>query len=261
MKLLLNYILEHLETFIAIVVGFSVSLYFYTKSVKTKMPIYAIRTINLIRDNIRKISVVEILYSKNKINNLSITKIALWNGGKETINSDDVAPTVPVRVEIDKEYDILDAEILFQKNTANNFQIDIADDKKSITLSFDYFDYQEGVVLQMFHTGNDSNDIKISGKVKSVSKIKEILIDKTFKNRMRKMMGWFGIVLLISIYAIPSIAVNVLSSIFTGILPTFLIYIFSYVIFFIVFLLIVGISEANINRKTPKGFDVFEEGF
>ena len=67
------------------------------------MPIYILRTVNLVRENVQKIDTVNILYAGNKVNNLSITKIAFWNDGKETINNSDVAQNNPIRLIIDKD--------------------------------------------------------------------------------------------------------------------------------------------------------------
>jgi len=161
----------NLATLILAVLGIFFTAYFYFRSRKSKAPTYTVRTINLVRDNLSKISTLDILYSGKKINNLSISKIALWNDGQETINSTDIAPLKPLIIIINNEYDILDVGILFQKNDANNFNINISEDKKSVDITFDYFDNKEGMVLQIFHTGNYSEDIRIEGKIKSVKNI------------------------------------------------------------------------------------------
>lgn len=70
---------------------------------------------NLVRENVQKIDTVNILYAGNKVDNLSITKIAFWNDGKETINNSDVAQNNPIRLIIDKDLYFLDAEIIYQK--------------------------------------------------------------------------------------------------------------------------------------------------
>lgn len=66
------------------------------------MPIYVLRTVNLVRENVQKIDTVNILYSGNKVNNLSITKMA-FGMMEETINNSDVAQNNPIRLTIDKD--------------------------------------------------------------------------------------------------------------------------------------------------------------
>jgi hypothetical protein len=161
----------NMVSLILAIVGLIFTFYFYYKSKKNRKPTYVIRTINLVRKNIKKIETVEILYSGRRIENLSMTKIALWNDGKETINAIDVAISNPIRIDIDEEFEILESEILFQKNLANDFRINISHDKKSLLVNFDYFDYEEGIVLQISHTANSSASLKIEGAIKAVKKI------------------------------------------------------------------------------------------
>lgn len=58
------------------------------------------------------------------------------------------------------------------KNKANSFTVEISNDGKAVAINFDYFDCNEGVILQVFHTGNSSNNISLIGRIKSVNRIK-----------------------------------------------------------------------------------------
>jgi len=168
---IMNNPIFNITTLVLAVFGIFFTVYFYFRSKKSRIPTYAVRTINLVSSNISKINILDILYSGEKINNLSISKVALWNDGKETINSTDIAPLKPIKIMINDKYDILDATILFQKNDGNNFILNLATDKKSVDITFDYFDYKDGIVLQIFHTGNSNEYVRIEGGIKSVSKI------------------------------------------------------------------------------------------
>lgn len=107
------------------IVSILASVIFYIKSRKSRIPTYIIRSINLVREHIKKIKSVEIQYLGNRVEDLTISKLMFWNAGKETIDSDDVANVDPIKIILINEAKILDAEILYQKNTANNFTIDI----------------------------------------------------------------------------------------------------------------------------------------
>jgi hypothetical protein len=257
--------------------GLILSFYFYSKSKKSRKPVFIIRTINLIKESLNKIETVNILYGTNKIDNLSISKIAFWNDGRETINSTDIASLAPICVVISSEYEILDAEIIFQKNVANNFQISISDDRKSVNVNFEYFDFEEGIVLQIAHTGNSSNEIDITGTVKSVKKIKrkelitsiipfrrsKILTKKgnrKIKKRIAiKMMGWmmiiFGLLGLCTLsidLLIPKSNIEIPQR-YTGTFKTLPIIAIS--------LLYLWIGIRILKRRIPPGFDVFDEEF
>jgi hypothetical protein len=174
----------NLASLVLAILGIFFTVYFYVQSKKNREPIYIIRTINLISDTLFKIVPVDILFSGNKINKLSISKIALWNDGKEVIKPENMAPNEPIKLFIDKNFDILAAEILFRKNNANNFNIDISEDKKSINITYDYFKHEEGVVLQVVHTANRSDDIYFEGDVITGKKIcRKKLASYSFRDR------------------------------------------------------------------------------
>lgn len=257
--------------------GIIFTIYFYFKSKKTRIPTYIVKTINLVREKIQKFDLVEILYSGVKVNNLSISKVAIWNGGKETINSGDIASNNPFKIKIKNDFEILDAKILFQKNDANDFKIRKSDDNRFITITFDYFDFEEGIVLQIFHTGNDSNDIYIDGKIKSVNKISRRefssagafipdLVYRLFKKdkegmsrrTMKTVLAW-SIILGGIVICCLAISLLFLDSILTGITEPI-----ETSPFLIIFMALPGLlyilsGYRLIKRKIPKGFDIFNE--
>lgn len=268
-----NPLLNACSLFLAIL-GIIFSVYFYFKSKKIRVPIYILRTVNLVRENVQKIDTVNILYAGNTVNNLSITKIAFWNDGKETINNSDIAQNNPIRLIIDKDCIFLDAEIIYQKNPSNGFNISISNDNKYIDINFDYFDFEEGLVLQVFHTGNESDDITLVGQVKSVKKIKrkdyspsfiptyivDVLKKTTLSKKVAKLVsGW-----TVFIMGLFSIIIALITP-FMEIVPKD-----SNPeknrIELIVSLGIIGVLYAlmgysMIKRKIPKGFNVFNEEF
>ena len=268
-----NPLLNAISLFLAIL-GIIFSTFFYLKSKKIRMPIYVLRTVNLVRENVQKIDTVNILYSGNKVNNLSITKMAFWNDGKETINNSDVAQNNPIRLTIDKGCIFLDAEIIYQKNPSNGFDILISNDNKYIDITFDYFDFEEGIVLQVFHTGNESDDITLVGQIKSVKKIQRkdyfssfiptyivnILKKTTLPKKIAKTVsGWtiFIMGLFLTIFALIMPFIEIVPKDSNPEKSRLEI---------IVFLGIVGILYASmgysiIKRKIPKGFNVFNEEF
>ncbi|MEO6883392.1 MAG: hypothetical protein ABI199_05125 [Bacteroidia bacterium] len=255
------------------ILGIIFSFYFYFKSKKTKIPIYIVRTINLIRESIKKIETVEILYSGKKIENLSITKIAIWNDGRDTIEYTDIAHINPLRITVKNKFDILDAEIIFQKNVANDFKIKIEEDKKSVLIQFDFFDFEEGIVVQIAYTGNFSSDVKLEGSIKSVKEVirKGLLTFRlpflnllfqpnkgsNFKSRTNlKIMGWASIFTGAILIFLPYfLDFNTINNIDKKIDST----LFIAKIFVLVGILYMYIGIRFLNRRIPKGFDIFDE--
>lgn len=264
-------------TLLLAIIGIVLSFYFYFKSKKNKIPIYIARSINLVRESIKKIETVEILYAGNKIENLSITKVAIWNDGRDTISFVDVAHADPLKICIDKEYDILDAEILFQRNSANDFNLLISNDKKSVLIKFDFFDFEEGVIIQLAHTGNSSDDIKLLGTIKSVKKIlRKSLLNSIFpristflkisgdsKVKRRTVLNVIGLTVTlvgVFIFSLPLILPKLPSGVINppdGERSSF----FKYLPFSLTGLLYVWTGVRFLKRRIPKGFDIFDEEF
>lgn len=168
--------------------GIIVSVYLYFKSKRRKVPIYLIKTFNLVRERVNKLDKVKIVYDERTIKNLSITKISLWNKGNEVINKTDIAPKEPIRVVVDNDFEILDAIISKVKNEANNFSIQISQDKKSVTVDFDYFYTNEGISFEVYHTGTSGKNIKLKGSLKDLPQLstaeynKDFFVDYIFDN-------------------------------------------------------------------------------
>ena len=85
------------------------------------MPFYANRSINIVEDLVSRFESLKMLYSGQPIKNLTVTKTAFWNGGRDTIKGEDVASADPLSVHVKKGCKILNAKILYIKNPANQF--------------------------------------------------------------------------------------------------------------------------------------------
>lgn len=150
------------------VLGLVLSVYFYFKSRKNRIPVYRSRTTRIIRSAVNRIDSLEVLYDKKRLNALTITKVAFWNAGKETISNTDISGNDKLRLEIKEDFEFLSCDIVTQTKKANNFRCCIEADKKTILLEFDYLDFDEGVVLKIRHTGSSNEDVYVSGSIKGV---------------------------------------------------------------------------------------------
>ena len=173
----------------------------YLKSKKIKRPTYLIKSFNLVREKVSKIEQVKILYNEEIIDNLTVSKLSLWNKGKETINRNDVAPKDNIRIDIAENYRILNANIIYQKKAANNFSLDLNKSKTSLKINFDYFHFNEGVIIELYHTGISGNELKLNGTIKGIEKIQkgeikkdylvDLVFDKTIGLLGKKLKGFW----------------------------------------------------------------------
>lgn len=157
-----------LISLIITIISVFLCILFHRKSIKKKKPTYCARTINVVKDGIIKIEAIEILFKGKRVEGLSMTEIAVWNAGKETINSSDVANNDMFMIELDGDGQILDYEIIYVNNKANAFEVRKFG-KKSLAVIFDYFDYNEGFIVRLYHTG--ANIPLVRGAFKGVKSV------------------------------------------------------------------------------------------
>jgi hypothetical protein len=249
------------------VIGVLATIYFYFKSVRKKEPTFSIRSINLVKDKINKIKGLEIKYQEEKINNLSISKIAFYNNGKETIKTTDVASKDKIRIETNDENKILDSDIIFEKNKANNFNLKLK--KNIVEIDFDYFDYGEGIVIQVVHTGKSSQDLTINGSIHGVKNFKEKSMDKSLIRKILKPTGkvfdklspkkskslilfilFLAPIIVFGIFLIPNepkkTEITLWAKLFPGIFTTVLYW---------------GLGITIIKNRPPRGFNICNDEF
>lgn len=180
------------------IIGLFLAILFYLKGKKNKKPIFSIRSYNLVNELSGEIPQLEVLYSGNKISNLTISKIAFWNDGNETITNQDIAPADPIKILTDDKIEIFEAEIL-EKIDANNFEL-IDLDNKSKIISFDFLAHNEGAIFKVIHSGKSSKDISIVGTIIGSNRPKEFnsrfFLKFPYINRKILILMYFLIILI-----------------------------------------------------------------
>jgi len=130
------------------------------------------RSANVISDSIKSLGEIEVLFKGDKIDNLTVTKVAFWNSGNDTINDTDLAPTDKLRIELCEGFIVLDSEVLFQSEMTNNVQTHLT--PTCIEIKFDYMDGNQGGIIKFIHTGKKSSDVLLKGTFKGCEKIKKV---------------------------------------------------------------------------------------
>ena len=150
-------------SFVVAILGVVLTAVLYIRSRKVKLPCYAMRSFNIVKDLVVKVKSLEIMYSGEPIRNLTATKMAFWNGGRDTIRREDIASANPLTVRARKGIKIFDAKILHVKNPTNRFTIALTPDQSRIAIGFEYLDKDEGGIIQFLHTGKSKKDVEIAG--------------------------------------------------------------------------------------------------
>lgn len=174
-----NFFTEHnlyvtLFGIISGIIGIILSFVFYYKARKVKRLKVEKKSFLVYSNFLAKVPRVKILYDLNEVKQLSITQIAIYNCGDLTIEDSDIVPLDPICIEsIDESISILNIEVTQSNEHSNNFKLKKLNDNKFILL-FDYIDKNEGILLNVVHTGATEKDIVVKGKLKGVGNILHI---------------------------------------------------------------------------------------
>ncbi len=139
---------------------------------KVKRPKVLTKSINILTNNVDKIEGLKISYLDEEIPNVTITKVIIWNEGKETIDGSDIAPKDPLVIKALNDVRILNHNIIYVKNESNAIRLTKTINNKELKIDFDYLDYEEGVIIQILHTGDSTNAIDVEGSIKGFGKVK-----------------------------------------------------------------------------------------
>ena len=239
-----------LLSFLIAIIGVITAVFYYYRGKKVKSPCYAIRSFNIAKDLVSKIESLEMLYDGKPIKNLTVTKIAFWNAGRDTINREDIPTTEPLIIRINEECKILDAKIHSIKNLANQLSISTSEDQLSSNINFEYLDRGDGGVFQLIHTDINDENIEVHGLIKGAgSPIKKNIPNlKLFSSKKK----YPRIALSILLFGLPLIQI-----------AKFILNpeegdIFATLIFIVVYW---GLGSLIFIRRLPKGFEYFEEEF
>jgi len=165
-----------------------ISLWFgydgYRKSRKASAPRYSTISSNIInKSTLLTTRTISVTSKDERIDTLTITKLAFWNKGKATLNKESIAEKDPIHINISNGFKFLDYELQYS-DKINNITLDLSPNRDIINITFDYFAYNQGFVLKLYHTGLSSSNIILNGSLKTGNYIERIdpFIGKSYRN-------------------------------------------------------------------------------
>jgi hypothetical protein len=148
------------------VLGVALSYYFYIKGLRTKRP-YCLTFTHVIAGRmLMEVPEFRITYRGRPVPRLAITKLVFWNAGSDTINSTDVPAAARFCISIVGSGEFLNHNLDFVKKSSNAIALSIDGDKKFINVKFDYFDKNDGFVVELLHTGESDSSIRVESTFK-----------------------------------------------------------------------------------------------
>lgn len=156
------------------VLGVVLAIVFYIRSQKNKTPYFQSSNYTLIEGLHKTLDDIEVHYKGVYQERITITKVAFWNEGRETIDGKDLIQKDPLRVVCPNDIEILDIKVVSDNADLNSIVIgDEASDENSryYPISFEYLDHEEYFVVQLIHNGDALGKFIVEGKIKGVKSI------------------------------------------------------------------------------------------
>lgn len=170
LKQLVDFLFGDLFLWVLTIFSTFFAVYTWIKGKERKELTYSYTSNAIIRGGEKQNPAIKVEYNGIEVNDLTSTKIAIWNSGNKVLNKSDMVVEKELTISVDEGKRILAVEIITQSDETNKFVLTYATENTQ-SISFDYVDVQEGAVLQVFHDGyNDA--IRVDGKIKGGKPIK-----------------------------------------------------------------------------------------
>jgi|SRR5579883_29419 len=149
-------------------IGIFLTILYYRWSKREKRPRYLRRSVVIVRNAKKTIPALTVHHRGHSadIDNLSATVFWFWNEGAETIHGNDIAQADQLRIIASKDVKILGASVLGTNNFASTPNIDYQKTENQVLLTFDYLDRNQGVAIEVLHTGTSGQAVAMRGTIK-----------------------------------------------------------------------------------------------
>jgi hypothetical protein len=248
------------------ILGIGIAVITYLVSRKYKRLWYAVRSFTLVRRERATLPGLQVFFDRKLVEALTISKLVLWNSGKDTVRSSDFAEKDPLRFRAKKPLEILEAFVIQSTSSSCAANI-IRRGNNCFAITFDFFDPRDGVVIQMAHTGTSSQDIDVVGRIvggrkiqrrepsAGASKLRELgaILLKTQRGARRFVMWVMGVAGVVLI-ALPFVLPWFPSQGTNGTLSM-------KILLSLVGLSYLGLMLSVYRRRTPKGLERFDDEF
>lgn len=161
--------------------GIIVSIYLYFAGKKYRQIAYTCETLNVsfVNNPIGNMK-INPTYNEKEIKNLSITDLIIWSKGRKVINSYDVAPKCPLTIHMPSNAEILEYQVVYQNELANNFNLSLCESNDCIIIDFDYLSRKNGIALRVIHTNNCNGQVYVDVTLKDGKSILHVSKRKGF---------------------------------------------------------------------------------
>ncbi|GAI43985.1 unnamed protein product, partial [marine sediment metagenome] len=147
-----DFISEHSEliTLASLSFGFAgiiVAFIFYRASKPIRQLFYSTRTFRIISEKATKVAGLEVKYNGQKVDAISVTRLAIWNGGTEPLRAAEISENDPLIIKPIEGVKILNAELIESSSSANKSTIKQTNDESGrYNFCFDFLNPTDGAI-------------------------------------------------------------------------------------------------------------------
>jgi len=146
---------------------------------------------NLIVENKKSlIDGFEMLFNGVPVDDLSVTKIAIWNSGNKEIVNTQMYSDNKLRIVGDDTVNILQSAIVANANEDSKFETN--QKENVINIDFECAEKKDGIVVQIIHSGN-AEGLQVYGKIHGG----RIIDYEDRQDRIKKTVGLIGTFLIV----------------------------------------------------------------
>ena len=143
-------------------IGILIAVYLNLRTRKMKAPRYVTQSVTLLGPAGALPEEIQILYRGEQIRKVTRTDIIFWNDGRQSIRNGDVVG--PVQVVLPEEIRLLKSKVV--RRTAHAVEFETADiPPNRVEFNFKHLGHQDGARIEIFHTGEASSKITMTGTV------------------------------------------------------------------------------------------------
>ena len=154
------------------VIGVVIALVTWLLSRRYKRLYFLVRSFNLVDKSRSTVPSLSVQFGGRTVAALTISKIAIWNSGKEAIRDVDIPSREKLRITPKEGVEILESSIIQVSSESCNCRLGEYSNS-SQTIQFDFLDPNDGIVLHVAHTGSSSEELKVEGQIVGKGKIAE----------------------------------------------------------------------------------------
>jgi hypothetical protein len=157
--------------FIVGVVGIALAILIWLVTRRYKRIWYDVRSFTLVERERSTVPGLQVFFEKKPVEALTISKICIWNSGKDAVRQQDFAPLRPLRISVtEPELEILEGSLI-QTSSRNSSCKITRTSRNAYAVEFDFLDPTNGWVFQIAHTGTASEDVSVTGHIVGGGKI------------------------------------------------------------------------------------------